>query len=97
MTDVLVVESDEAMHLARDIAQRRGVTVDAAVVDSLRFARDALAADPSAVTEPSAPLTQEQQKRDDDLLALAQELAPFRTSGMTADHRDMYDENGLSI
>lgn len=97
MTDVLVVESDEAIHLARQIARRRGVTVDAAVVDSLRFARDALAAEQFAATEPSAPLTQEQQKRYDELLALAHELAPFRTSGMTADHRDMYDENGLPI
>ncbi|MEL6060141.1 MULTISPECIES: type II toxin-antitoxin system VapB family antitoxin [unclassified Methylobacterium] len=98
MTEILVLESDEAIRLARELAERRGVSVDAAIVDSLRLARDALATDKSAPgTAPSVPLTPEQQRRCDDLLELAQELAPFRKPGTGSDHSDMYDDSGLPL
>jgi antitoxin VapB len=89
MTEILVLESDEAIRLARELAERRGVSVDAAIVDSLRLARDALATDKSAPgTAPSVPLTPEQQRRCDDLLELAQDLITATCTTTAAFHSE---------
>lgn len=103
MTERLIIEDDEAHALAHELAERRGTTIDEAVVASLREALSATKPDapqdvPAAVPFRSPTLeemTPEQRARYDALGALVRELAPHVRPGASSDHRDMYDEYGL--
>lgn len=100
--DALILESDEAASLARQLAGRRGTSVDEAVVSSLRASLNGTLPSehppPRPVRVPSVEeLTPEQRADYEAMKALVRELAAHRVPGATSDHGDMYDENGLPI
>ena len=101
MTESLIVVDGEALSLARELAQRRGSSVDEAVVASLRTSllqvqsRDRI---PEPVQVPTLEqLTPEQRARYEANRAWVREIAKDRVPGGTSDHSHMYDENGLPI
>lgn len=101
MTERLIVENDEASALAHELAECRGISVEEAVVSSLRSAVQAV----RPVARAEGPLriptleemTPEQRADYESLRALAREAARYAVPGATSDHRDMYDEFGLPI
>ncbi|UMY17898.1 type II toxin-antitoxin system VapB family antitoxin [Methylobacterium organophilum] len=100
--ETLIVEDDEAYALARALAERRGTSIDEAVVASLRQALDAaprpepMPAKTAALSVPPLEaLTPEQRASYEAMRALVRESAPFVVPGSSSDHRDLYDENGL--
>lgn len=100
--EALIVDRDEALGLARELAERRGTSVDEAVVASLRAAlRETLLADrpsPRPLRVPSLEeLTPDQRSRYEALRAFVHEVAAHKVPGATSDHRDLYDEHGLPI
>ncbi|MDP4023071.1 type II toxin-antitoxin system VapB family antitoxin [Methylobacterium sp. NEAU 140] len=100
--DALIVESDEALSLARELAERRGTSVDEAVIESLRAAlSQALPRSPTPPQPVRVPeldeLTPPQRASYESLRQLTREMAQYRLPGATSDHSDMYDENGLPI
>jgi len=102
MGESLIVDNDEAVFLARELADRQGTSVDRAVVDALRGTLARTAAREHPVPEPVrlGPLeamTREQRERYDRLRELSEQCAPFRIPGATSDHSDFYDEHGLPI
>lgn len=102
MPEALIVERDDALPLARELAARRGTSVDEAVIEALR---GTLARSRPPSTELPRPvrilsyddMSPEQRARYDRLTALVEECAPYRVPGATSDHSDMYDEDGLPI
>lgn len=101
MTERLIVEDDEAHALARELAERRGVSVEEAIVASLRASLDEARPARPAPTPVRIPtleeLTPEQRADLEALRALIREAAPYIIPGASSDHRDMYDEHGLPI
>lgn len=103
MTERLIVDDDEAYTLARDLAERRGVSVEEAVVSSLRASLEAVEPPAPSQTAQTAPfriptleeLTPRQREIYERLGALAAETAAQKRPGATSDHRDMYDDRGL--
>ncbi|GJE00980.1 type II toxin-antitoxin system VapB family antitoxin [Methylobacterium isbiliense] len=87
MSEKLVIESDEAVGLAQDIAGRLGVTPDEVVTRALRAY--------SATVPAGDGLNPTQRAEYDALRALARETARHKLPGATSDHSDLYDENGL--
>ena len=100
--ETLIVESDEAFSLARELADRSGTSIDEAVVKSLRTS---LSQVPPRDRPPQQPvrvpsledLTPEQRADYEARRAWVREIAKDRVPGGTSDHSDMYDENGLPI
>jgi antitoxin VapB len=106
MSDALVVEDHEAAELARELAERRGVTVEQAVVDSLRTALDTAVRPPGAgIEQGSGPvqvpsledMTSAQRAALEELQALVADARPYVIPGATSDHSDLYDEHGLPV
>ena len=102
MSESLIVDNDEALILARELAERQGTSVDRAVVEALRGTLARTTAREHPVPEPVrlVPLdamTLEQRARYDRLRELSEQCAPFRVPGATSDHSDFYDEHGLPI
>ena len=100
MTERLIVEDEEAYALARELAERRGVSVVEAVVSSLRASLGTVTTSQSLAVKPFripalAELTPEQHETYDRLYAIARESAADKRPGATSDHRDLYDEYGL--
>lgn len=100
--DALIVESGEALGLARELAERRGTSIDDAVVTSLRAAlRETLPTErpsPQSLHLPSLEdLTPGQRADYEAMRAVVRKIAPFRVPGGTSDHNHLYDENGLPI
>ncbi|AWN38399.1 type II toxin-antitoxin system VapB family antitoxin [Methylobacterium radiodurans] len=106
MSDALVVEDHEAAELARELAERRGVTVEQAVIDSLRTALDT-ASQPAAARIERAPgpvivpslddMTPAQRAALEALHALVADARAYVLPGATSDHSDLYDEHGLPV
>jgi hypothetical protein len=102
MSESLIVDREDALALAQELAERRGSTVDEAVVAALR---GTLASTPPRNLEPPKPvpvipyeeMTPEHRARYDRLTALVEECAPYRVPGATSDYSDMYDEHGLPV
>jgi antitoxin VapB len=102
VVEALVVEDSEAAALARELAERRGVSVEEAVVASLRETLAAAPPPPPAEPRPIrvptlAEMTPEQRARYESLRALVREAGAFIRPGATSDHSDLYDEFGLPI
>ncbi|MCJ2015064.1 type II toxin-antitoxin system VapB family antitoxin [Methylobacterium sp. J-076] len=102
MIESLIVERDDALALARELADRRGTSVDDAVVEALRGTLARTEPPARAAPQPVRllsyeELNPEQQASYDRLKALVEEYAPYRVPGATSDHRDMYDDYGLPI
>lgn len=105
MTDALVIEDGEALALARDLAERRGTSVDEAVLSALRTASyEEIRARPETQARPTPPriltpdeMNPEQRARYDRLRALAKLGGSLKKPGATSDHSDLYDEHGLPI
>ena len=100
--DALIVDRDEALGLARELAERRGVSIDEAVVASLRASlRETWPDDrarPQPIRVPSLEeLTPEQRADYEAMRALVRKAAAHRVPGATSDHSDLYDERGLPI
>lgn len=100
--EALIVERDEALGLARELAERRGTSVDDAVVASLRAAlRETPPTTRLSPQPPRVPsledLTPEQRADYEAMRALVRDIARYRAPGGTSDHSDFYDENGLPI
>ena len=100
--EALIVADEEALSLARELAERRGLSIDQAVVASLRAALagaepgDRPSMRPVRVSS-LEELTPEQRADYEALRRLAREAAAHKIPGATSDHRDMYDEFGLPI
>ncbi|GJD59706.1 type II toxin-antitoxin system VapB family antitoxin [Methylobacterium dankookense] len=103
MSEALVIEGREAADLAHELAERRGVSVERAVVDSLREALSAAAGRPAGsvpgpVRVPTLKeMRPDQRARYERLQALALEGEALKKPGATSDHSDLYDEFGLPI
>ena len=105
MADALIIEDQEALALARDLAERRGTSVDEVVLTSLRAAsREDTGSRPAGQDRPVPPrilkpdeMTPEQRARYARLRALAERGAALKKPGATSDHSDLYDEFGLPI
>ena len=104
MTETLIVENDEAYALARELAERRGVSLEEAVVASLRSslyepkpARTRQAHGTDIQTASLNDLTPGQRADYESLRALARRSAASKCAGSTSDHGDMYGEDGLPI
>ncbi len=103
MSEALIVEDREAAALAQELAERRGVSVERAVVDSLRAALGTSAHRPS--DDVRAPLriptleemTPDQRAKLARLQALIDRARPLVKPGATSDHSDLYDAFGLPI
>ncbi|GJE25857.1 type II toxin-antitoxin system VapB family antitoxin [Methylobacterium organophilum] len=100
--ETLIVEDDEAYALARALAERRGTSIDEAVVASLRQALDAaprpepMPAKTAALSVPPLEaLTPEQRASYERFMALAREGAAQKLPGATSSHDELYDEFGL--
>lgn len=103
MSEALVIEDREAADLAHESAERRGVSVERAVVDPLREALSAAAVRPArSVPRPVRIPTLEEmtaaQRADlERLRTLVDGVQPRIKPGATSDHSDLYDEFGLPI
>lgn len=100
--DALIVDGDEALGLARELADRRGTSIDEAVLTALRTSlsqappRDRPI--PRPVRVPTLEdLTPEQRADYEAMRALVREFSVHRVAGATSDHSAMYDERGLPI
>jgi hypothetical protein len=91
MTRQLNIRSDEAFETARRLSAHLGKSTTEVVVDALR--------DYSARTlAPSSKTTPEQAKADWIILhRLIEEANCDRPPGLSSDHGDLYDEDGLPI
>ena len=96
--DALVVQNDEALSLAWELAERRGTSVDEAVLTALRASLQSSAGDRLPETRIPSPdttsTTLEQRARYDSILDLARSVAAKKPGG-TSQHDDLYDEFGL--
>lgn len=96
--DALVVEGDEALSLARELAERQGTSVDEAVLTALRASLKSSAVGERAAPQLSPPdiesMTAEQRLRYESILELARSMAA-KKPGATSRHDDLYDEFGL--
>lgn len=103
MSGALVIEDREAADLAHELAERRGVSVERAVVFSLRDALNASAARPAGSVPGPAPvpaiedITAAQRAGLKRLQTLIDGVQPRIKPGATSDHDDLYDEFGLPI
>ncbi len=100
--EALIVERDAALGLAKELAERRGTSVDDAVVASSRASlRETPLGEgpsPQPLRVPSLEdLTPERRCRYESLRGFVREIAAHKVPGATSDHRDMYDEHGLPI
>lgn len=86
MSEKLVIESDEAVGLARDIAERMGITPHQAVLRGLRALETDLR-DARPEWDRSAFVAR--------ILALGERARAELPPGTTSDHSDLYDETGL--
>ncbi len=105
MTAALIIEDGEALALARDLAERRGTSIDEVVLTALRTALcEDIRARPETQGRPVPPrilepeeMNPEQRARYDRLRALAKLGGSLKKPGATSDHSDLYDEHGLPI
>ena len=100
MSEALIVANDEALVLARELAERRGTSVDTAVIEALRGSLAQVTPEKQSVLNPVdlVPLeemTSEQRDRYERLRALSERYAVYRRPGATSDHSEFYDEHGL--
>lgn len=98
----LIVDDGEAVGLARRLAERQGISVNEAVISSLRSSLDNLSHPVSAPIQPRdvpavADLSPEQRADYESLRALVEEAKRHLVPGATSDHSDMYDAYGLPI
>ncbi|MEH3145513.1 MAG: type II toxin-antitoxin system VapB family antitoxin [Methylobacterium frigidaeris] len=85
MADRLIIDDDEAVGLARDLAERLGTTPDEVVVRALRsYGEDRASA-------------QAQHSGYEALHTLAKQAARNRRPGAISDHADLYDGDGLPV
>ena len=89
MTKQLNIRSDEAASRARLLAVHLGMTTTEVVVEALRdYSLRKMA--------PSTKTTTEQAEADFcDLRRMIEEANVNRPAGLTSDHSDLYDDNGL--
>ena len=96
--DALVVQNDEALSLARELAERRGTSVDEAVLTALRASLQSSVGDwlpePRLPSPDTASMTLQQRARYNSILDLARSVAAKKPGG-TSQHNDLYDEFGL--
>ena len=98
MIEALIVERDEALGLAKELAERTGTSVEDAVVSALRETLPAEGLSPQPPRVPSLEdLTPERRRRYESLRGFVREIADYKVPGATSDHRDMYDDHGLPI
>ena len=91
MSRQLNIRSDEAWETARLLAERLGKTTTQVVVDALRAYRDA-----SCI--PSTKVTPEEARANRaTLMQMIKEANRNRPPGLTSDHSDLYDDDGLPI
>lgn len=87
MSRQLNIRNDEVYRLAHEVAADMGKPVTEAMLTLLR------------AYKPAAPAvhshTQEQRAWLEEVRALALEASRHKPPGMTSDHSDLYDENGL--
>jgi hypothetical protein len=87
----LNIRSDEAFETAHRLAAHLGQTATQVVEDALRAYSAGRMLPSTKVTEVEAEAAVAEMTR------MVEALRPFRKSGATSDHSDMYDENGLPI
>ena len=80
---------EEAYERASSLAQRLGRTTSDVVEDAL------LQYEPKIDAGRMGDMTEEQQRRFDRIMALANEASRHKLPGATSDHSDMYDDYGL--
>ena len=100
--EALIVDRDEALGLAKELAERRGTSVEDAVVSALRASlRETPPAEGLSPQPPRVPsvedLTPERRRRYESLRVFVREIADHKVPGATSDHRDLYDDHGLPI
>ncbi len=91
MSRQLNIRSDEACQTARQLAEHLGKTTTDVVIEALRDYKARMLA-------PSAKTTRE--KAEADRKILKQFIAATkrnRKPGLTSDHSDLYDDDGLPI
>lgn len=90
MARQLNVRSDRAYDTASRLSRRLGISTTEVVLRAL----DTL--DRKTYRAPTyADLTDEQRADVDRILAMAKDVRRTLSPGVTSDHSDMYDENGL--
>lgn len=102
MAEALIVANDEALELARELAERRGTSVDAAVIEALRHSLAEAIPQMQPISKPVhlvplADMTSAQRVRYERLQELNEKYAAYRRPGATSDHREFYDEHGLPV
>ncbi|PZQ11867.1 MAG: transcription factor [Ancylobacter novellus] len=86
----LNVRSDRAYETANRLARRLGASTTEVVVRALEDL------DRKSFRAPTYDELTDEQKRDvDRILAMAEEVRRSLPPGVTSDHSDMYDDNGL--
>ncbi|GGK32043.1 hypothetical protein [Salinarimonas ramus] len=88
--------SDRTYALAQDVARTTNRTVDEVVAEGLRRLCDAehgTRANPRPPVRTPSP--EEIAERRAAIRAMQEEIARMKPPGVTSDHSDMYDENGL--
>ena len=88
MARQLNIRSNEAYGIAHRLAERRGETVTAVVIDALRKAQGEDAIEREVNSRQAA-------KTFRILMELSERSAEAARSGATSDHSDFYDDRGL--